>query len=471
MMPLDVLPAAGTVAGEGVRALAVGALFLLVFSAAELWQRRGEPPVEWTRKLVHFGGGMISASLPWVFASHWTVLALGVLFAGIIWGTRRLGLLCSVHGVERSSQGGIYFPIAVYLLFLLSAHQPVFYLISLLVLVVADTVAAVLGSAYGRRMYAVESDRRSLEGSAVFFLTSFLCVHLPLLLLTEIEPAASVVIALQLALLVTFFEAISLRGSDNLIVPLVTYYLLVKMTPKSAEFIGLQLLAQLAIIGVVALVVWRYRFVSLSGAVVITLVLYGAFSLGGPAWLVAPALALAGFTALYRALCRTDSQPDTRYQVIALFYVSLIGAALFVVNNAFAMLVPDSFRLPVADPLYAPFVGVVAAQLALMFFTLLEPLGTRRRLARLGGAPAAAAVGFLLVAPVGLWVGVEGITLWGLAIAASISFGGLLLFRAGRWLVGWPRQAPWSVRLQAASVGMATLAVLPLHLWWIGGFW
>ncbi len=467
---LELLPPAGTVAGEGVRALLVGGLFLLIFAAAEAWKRWGDPPAEWTRKLVHLCGGIVCAALPWIFAWHWTVLALGVAFAGIIWGTRRLGVLGSVHGVERHSQGGIYFPIAVYLLFLLAAHQPVFYLISILVLVVADTLAAVLGTAYGRRVYAVETDRRSLEGSAVFFLTTFLCVHLPLLLLTGIDPLASVVIGVQLALLVTFFEAISLRGNDNLIVPLVTYYLLVKMTPKPADFIALQLVAQLAIIALVALVAWRYRFVSLSGAVALTLVLYGAFSLGGPVWVVAPLLAVAGFAALYSVLCRQGATDDTQYQVVALFYVSIVGAALFVVNNAMQTLVPEPFALRVTDPFYVPFVGVVAAQLAIVLFTFLDPLRGRRRLSRLGITRLSAAIGFLLVVPAGLWVGVPGIDVWGLGVAAVICFGALALYRAGRRMSAWPTEQPWTVRLQAAAVAGVTGLVLPVHLWWIGVF-
>src|SRR2546428_23364 len=112
-------------------------------------------------------------------------------------------------------------------------------------LVVSDPAAGLLGRACGRLAFFAASDRKSVEGSAAFFVAAFLGVHLALLLLTGVARDASVLIALQLALIVTSFEAISLHGNDNLVVPLATYYLLVKMTPKPAENIGGELAAEL----------------------------------------------------------------------------------------------------------------------------------------------------------------------------------------------------------------------------------
>ena len=129
----------------------------------------------------------------------------------------------------------------VVLLFLVGRREPVFYLISLFTLVVCDSLAALFGKAYGRHRYLVTSERRSLEGSAVFLISAFVGIHLALLLLTNIERGACVLIALQLALLVTSLEAISAGGSDNLTVPLATYYLLVNLTLRPVDRVALQL--------------------------------------------------------------------------------------------------------------------------------------------------------------------------------------------------------------------------------------
>jgi phytol kinase len=316
-------------ARELLAAGAVGAVYLLVFAAAELWRYWRRPPVEWTRKAVHMAGGLVALGFPWLFQSPITVLALAAAFALLLWGTRRLGWLQSVHGVERKSEGGLYYPLAIFLLFALGRGQPVFYLVSLLALVLADALAAVLGASYGRLTYSVEDDRRSIEGSAVFFLVTFLGAHLPLLLLTPIGRLESVLVAAQLALLVTLLEAVSLRGNDNL---------LVKMTPKPAEVLAFQLASQLVILAVLVWVSWRSRLLTLSGTLAASLFFYGAFSLGGEEWTIAPAAALLVFLAVFRgafAAAPSGSAPDRRYQVLAVFYSCAAAAALVLANNTF----------------------------------------------------------------------------------------------------------------------------------------
>src|SRR5439155_2289778 len=96
------------------------------------------------------------------------------------------------------------------------------------------------------------------------------------------------------------------------------------MTPKPAEIIGGELGAELLLLAIALAVSWRTRTLSWAGAVAAHLAIYAAFSLGGPAWSVAPALALAGFVALD---ARTGKHGG-RHQVEAVFWVSIVGVAL-----------------------------------------------------------------------------------------------------------------------------------------------
>ena len=159
--------------------------------------------------------------------------------------------------MDRESLGEVYFPLAVFILFAIGRERPIFYLVALLTMVVADALAAVLGQSLRKHQYLVTTQRRSLEGSAVFLLTAFLVVEIPLLLGSSIERAACVLMAAQIALLVTSFEAIGTGGSDNLLVPLATYYLLVKISGKAVENIALQLAAQLVILAAMVLIARR----------------------------------------------------------------------------------------------------------------------------------------------------------------------------------------------------------------------
>jgi hypothetical protein len=382
--------------------------------------------------------------------------------------------------VERRSLGDVYYVLAILLLFLALRHRPVFYLIAVLVLVISDTLAALLGAAYGRWTYAVEADRRSLEGSTVFFLATLLAVHLPLLLLTGIDRAASVLIGLQLALLVTCFEAISLGGIDNLVVPLVTGYLLVKMTPYPAAWIAGQLALELGILALMGLIAWWSRVLTFSGAVAAHLFFYGALALGGLHWLVAPGLALGLFLLVWRVTHRDPAAANPVYQVLAVFYVGIVGVALFVANNALAMFVPEAVPAEggLRDPLYVPFAGVMAGQLGIVAYVqLLGP--PRRRLTGSGGraqapamslvlsppgAIAAAAAAAALIVLLSLAFGPKGLDLRHLGTAALIGLGSLLLYTAARRFTRWPPGETWDLRLQAASVAAMTAATLPVYL-------
>jgi phytol kinase len=464
---LQWLPPFGTLAGEVARAGLVTVFLLALFAAGETWRHLGNPPAEWTRKLAHFGAGAVTAVFPWLFAWHWSVLIMAFGFAGIIFGSRRLGWLQSIHGVERRSEGGIYYPVAIYLLFLLAGDQPVFYLISLLVLMVSDSLAALLGSEYGKAIYTVETDRRSLEGSAVFLLTTFLAVHLPLLLATDTGRGAAVLIAAQIALTVTIFEGISPGGSDNLVVPLATYFLLAIMTPRTADHVAGQLAAQLVITLLVGLLAWRFPILALSSAMGLALVVYGAYALCGAEWTIAPGLAVLCFALFYVIARRAEPEAGAGYHIRTLFYVAGVPILLLFANNAVER-TDANLRSAAPDPLYVLYAGVVAAQLMIVMFAHLQRVPAERRrtpnrLAALGAVGA-----FMIVVPAALGVGVEGVTRWGMMIAAVICLVSLGLYLTVRRMAAWPKVAPWDLRLQMLSSAAATALVLPLHLWHLG---
>lgn len=456
-------------ARELLGALLVTGGFLAVFAIAELWKHLEDPPAEWTRKFVHFFGGLIAATLPWVLQSVWTVVALALGFLALIWGSRRLGLLDSVHGVDRSSQGGIYFPLAILFVFLVGHDRPTFYLISILALVVSDTLAALVGTTYGRQAYDVETDRRSLEGSVVFLFTTFLLTHLPLLLMTGLDPMASVLISIQVAIIVTQFEAISLRGTDNFLVPIATFYLLIKMTPRGADHIAGELIAQLVIIAIIGLVAWRWRALTFSGAIALMLFTYALWGLGGPEWVVAPGLGLLGFIAVRERFAAEVITPPGSYQVLAIFYICIVATVLLIANNTLETLLPGApAALREGDPLYTPYIGVVAAHVALIFIAQLQPFTPGGRLWS-SGTVMSVLVAIALVAPVGLVAGPDGFGARSFALAAAMVVAATAVYLAGRRIPAWPHQAPWNVRLQAASTAVVAAAAVPLHLWSMGG--
>lgn len=447
---------------EAFRALMIVAALLTLLALAEVWRRRRRPPVEWTRKLVHCGAGLIATLFPYLFASVWTLLALGVGLGLFLRITRRAGLLQSVHGVARRSDGDLYYLTALFLLFPLGRIWPVFYLVSLLVLILSDTLAALLGSAYGRCSYPVETSRRSAEGSAVFFMATFLCVHLPLLLLSPLDRLTGVLIALQIALLVTSFEAISLRGSDNLIVPAATFYLLVKLTPYPAAKIGLLILSELLILAVVALVAWRSGLLAVSGVIAAHLFFYGAWTLCGPGWALAPALALAGLLIVNHCAGSQAQRPGGQHQVLAVLHVTGVAVALYLLDNTFRTLLPAPAWLSAGQPLYAAYAGALAAQLAIAAYgpSLREGDDAGRWLA-------CALAAFMLVVPPALWLVEWSVPAW--LVAAGACMGGLAGYVVLRQLIPPARRPISDLRLQTSGIALAALVSVAIHCTIAGG--
>jgi len=451
------LPTWGSTAGEVARAVLVGVAFLGLLFAAEAWKRIGRPPVEWTRKLVHVAGGVVSATFPWVFATHVTVLLLCAASFAILALGKRAGLLSSVTEVERRSTGELLFPFSVYLLFVVAHGHPMFYVIALSTLVLSDTAAALLGTAYGRHTYTVASDRKSLEGSAAFLVVTFVAVHVMLLLGTPIDRAASVLIAVQLALLVTSFEAISMGGNDNLVVPLMTYYMLVKLTPSSWQGIAWQLAVQLGLLLVMVLLSFRTRFLTLAGAIAAHLALYAAFSLGGPTWCAAPVLALIGFLAIYRG---TPDAPDgPGHEVRQVFYVSIVSMVFLFLDNSYTTLSRPPQLLNWRHPFFVPFVGSLATTLAIVGYRASRMRG-RSPVASVIALP----VAWGLVAPLALALGPTGLeprSQLGTLLMCCI---GLALYALARMRVRLPSGGLHDLRLQALCVAVASAAAYPLGL-------
>lgn len=264
-------------------AIIISMIFLLIFITAEICGKKGVQ-TESTRKFVHFSGAFVTIFFPFVFKSHWIVLFLAVMFGGIMFLTKKFGLLQSVHAVERKSDGAIYHPIAIYICFVYSQfiNNPWFYVISILILAISDATAALVGKTYGTNEYVVEAgSKKTFEGSFTFFLTSFLITHLVLLLATPIGRLESVLVALLIAIIMTIFESVSLKGADNLFIPLGTMFILMKNVSPNADVVVFHIVALAMFLIGYLLIMLPYKRVGFSGVVLLGLINYIIWALLG----------------------------------------------------------------------------------------------------------------------------------------------------------------------------------------------
>lgn len=342
---------------EAITALIVAGIYILIFLIGETVRRLIPSNVEVSRKTVHLLGGLTALSFPYLFVSHWTVFALSVSFCASMLITKRKGILKSVHDVERKSHGGLYHPAAVYLIFLISSTKPVIYFISILVMAVSDTMAALVGGKYGVIKFDVEGSLRSLEGSIAFLFVTFLCIHLPLLLLTDIGRTESVLIALIIALLVTGFEAISLSGSDNIIVPFGTYFVLAKFINQPLKAVVWQAEILLMLIAAGLIMYIRPRLLKTSGLIAMIMLNYAALSLCNYYWFLPLFLAQILYYLLILSFVHYEGEEKVdSFQVKVLLYIGIIPTFfLFVANTQ-----KDHMSV------YLPYLTSITAQLAII---------------------------------------------------------------------------------------------------------
>ncbi|MEM1275594.1 MAG: hypothetical protein AAGH74_03645 [Pseudomonadota bacterium] len=176
------------------------------------------------RKLIHVATGLYALTLPWLFSSDWPIyllvaVSLGVLLVLRIPSIAKSGVGAAIHSVERKSYGEIFFILSVGITFFLSDGELVFFVLPIAVLTLADAAAALTGSSYGRKFFAVEQGKKSVEGTAIFFLIALVLSMFCLLILSDIPRLNVVVLSIAVAAFGTLIEAESWRGLDNFFIP------------------------------------------------------------------------------------------------------------------------------------------------------------------------------------------------------------------------------------------------------------
>ena len=212
--------------------IALFASFVYVFAmiglAEGLRKWRGYS-VEFTRKFIHIGVGMWAYGTVLLFERRTFALIPPAAFIAINALSYWQGTFKAMETGEKGQLGTIYFPISFVALIWLLWDRPHLLVASLMPMTWGDALAAVVGQRIGRRRYTVFGSRRSLEGSAVMFLTSWVATLVALLLLSQIPPLTAIAVAAVTALGASVVEAVSPWGIDNLTVPAVSALLLVWM--------------------------------------------------------------------------------------------------------------------------------------------------------------------------------------------------------------------------------------------------
>lgn len=193
--------------------LALGSVGFFVVLAEAIGRFYPRLSRELTRKIAHIGIAVMVSVWP-LYLDQPIIISLGVVLTLGVMVAAKLGVTSSIHGVTRRNYGDITFGLAVIVTALIAPTAAIFSA-ALLILGIADGLAAVIGTVWGKATrYRVFGDGKSIVGTLTFFVVT-VCVLYGYHFLAA--PLTTVAV-LSIAGVITFLENIGLRGTDNLLI-------------------------------------------------------------------------------------------------------------------------------------------------------------------------------------------------------------------------------------------------------------
>ncbi len=435
-----------------IGALILLGAFALVIAAAETWCRVGRPRPEAPRKLIHIGGGLVCLLYPFLIENHDVVLAMALGFVLLFTIARRLDFLRSLHAVERRTRGSEFYPFAIWLIFIVSREDLWLYVATVLVLTLADGLAGLVGTRFGRHRYRISTETvKSIEGSLVFWGVSFAAICLSLVLLRDMPLASALLVALIASFLLTCLEAVSIYGTDNILVPVLACYVLLKLTLKPLPELIFQSVSLFAIVFLFGWLCYLTRVISIGSALILVGVAYAGWSLGSWHWEVPLILGFLVYVAFRWWFRPVEARPGVVPKTI--LAILIIPLALIILANA---MMQHSF-------FFAPYVAVCAATAVLtswdVYFRAKSCAPTARR-----GASLAIVLIIPLLVIVPTWLVVPGRQLLSVLTVSAVSIlscAYYCLAYVDAELAQGPR---WSSCQFLATLGAATFCFLLQYL-------
>jgi len=183
---------------------------------------------ERARKLIHILIGVWGAWLP-LWLSWRAIQTLGLLLIIGVFIANNQKWIKSITGVTRSTIGEYFFPIVLTGLAVFF-QRPVIFAASMLMLGVADGMAAVIGTRYGKKTrFKIIGQTKSKHGTITFFVIALSIVygtiafmHPELVFSSIASGLVTLLISVAFSLVITIAELTSSHGADNITVPVLT---------------------------------------------------------------------------------------------------------------------------------------------------------------------------------------------------------------------------------------------------------
>jgi len=250
-------------------------IFLIITESA---RRYFNFPASLTRKFIHIVTGLIVCFVAILLESSLPIQVFSILYIFIdIWSIKS-GMFLSIHP-DRRSLGTIFYAISVFILASVfwDDLKPLF-IITNLIMIVPDAMAAILGERYAINFFIPLSEKKSRIGALTMFNLTFILVFMSILVFYSISIVDNLIISAIIGSIATVSELLSIRGSDNLSVPLLSgLFLFSIFNFPASESLSIGIFAA----AVVAYGSYKVKFLDRGGSLLTFIMGSILFGLGG----------------------------------------------------------------------------------------------------------------------------------------------------------------------------------------------
>ena len=195
----------------------------IIIASAKVFEKAGK---EASRKYIH------------IMLSNWWIIAM-VFFDNMFWAAAAPAIFVIINYLSykkgiikvmerddsddnKESLGTVYYALSLLILALITfgpLNNPIIGLCGILVMGYGDGLAAVIGQAVKSKEFIIAGNKKSVAGSLAMFCVT-LMIFVGFLVYGNSEYVA--IKSILVAILMTIVEAVSIKGTDNITVPLIT---------------------------------------------------------------------------------------------------------------------------------------------------------------------------------------------------------------------------------------------------------
>lgn len=180
---------------------------------------------EASRKYIHILLGNWWLIVMFFFDSVIWAAILPLLFVFVNYFSHKYNLIKSMEradGEEKDTLGTVFYAVSLFLLVIFTfgvIKNPWVGLLGIFTMAYGDGFAAVLGKKLKSKEFNILGSTKTLYGSLTMFIVTFL-IHILYFGIAGIE--YFIIKAIIVAIFATLLEAVSIKGTDNIVVPILT---------------------------------------------------------------------------------------------------------------------------------------------------------------------------------------------------------------------------------------------------------